>query len=75
MAETKNPDEDTPTASERETAYLLRSEVMRRRLLEARQRKDGIPYEEVCERLGIYRNEEGDSGEFQFRASTSSSRK
>lgn len=53
MAETKNRNKDVLTASERETAYLLRSEAMRRRLLEALQRKDGIPFEEVCERLGI----------------------
>ncbi|HEX3552229.1 MAG TPA: prevent-host-death protein [Thermoanaerobaculia bacterium] len=40
-------------ASERETAYLLRSETMKRRLLEARQRTEGIPLEEVREKLGI----------------------
>ena len=40
-------------ASERETAYLLRSETMKRRLLEAMQRTDGIPLEEVREKLGI----------------------
>ena len=40
-------------ASERETAYLLRSETMKHRLLEARQRQDGIPFEEACEKLGI----------------------
>ncbi len=39
--------------SERETAYLLRSEAMRKRLLEARERKSGIPIEEVREKLGI----------------------
>ncbi|MGH7961754.1 MAG: prevent-host-death protein [Candidatus Binatia bacterium] len=39
--------------SERETAYLLKSENMRRRLLEAKERQDGIPFEEVCEKLGI----------------------
>jgi PHD/YefM family antitoxin component YafN of YafNO toxin-antitoxin module len=40
-------------ASERETAYLLRSETMKRRLLEARQRQDGIAVEEACEKLGL----------------------
>lgn len=40
-------------ASERETAYLLRSETMKQRLLEARQRKGGIPFDEVREKLGI----------------------
>ena len=40
-------------ASERETAYLLRSETMKRRLLEAMKRTDGIPLEEVREKLGI----------------------
>lgn len=40
-------------ASERETAHLLRSDTMRRRLLEAMSRTDGIPWEEARERLGI----------------------
>ena len=39
--------------SEKETAYLLTSENMKRRLLEARERKDGIPFEEAIEKLGI----------------------
>ncbi len=39
--------------SEKETAYLLKSENMKRRLLEAKERKTGIPFEEACERLGI----------------------
>lgn len=39
--------------SESETAYLLKSETMRKRLLEAMQRKDGIPFEQVREKLGI----------------------
>jgi antitoxin YefM len=34
-------------AAERETAYLLRSETMKRRLLEARERQEGIPFDEV----------------------------
>lgn len=40
-------------ASERETAYLLGSETMKRRLLAAAQRRDGIPLEAVVEKLGI----------------------
>lgn len=40
-------------AAERETAHLLRSETMKRRLLEARGRREGIPFAEVREKLGI----------------------
>ena len=40
-------------ASERETAYLLKSETMKRRLLEAKDRSEGISLEEVREKLGI----------------------
>ncbi|HLN01144.1 MAG TPA: hypothetical protein VK335_17775 [Bryobacteraceae bacterium] len=39
--------------SERETAYLLKSETMKRRLAEAKSRKGGISIEEAHERLGI----------------------
>lgn len=39
--------------SERETAYLLKSEAMKERLFEARQRQDGYPLEAVVEKLGI----------------------
>jgi PHD/YefM family antitoxin component YafN of YafNO toxin-antitoxin module len=39
--------------SEKETAYLLKSESMKRRLLEAKERPDGIPFEEALEKLGI----------------------
>ena len=39
--------------SERETAYLLKSKIMKRRLLEAKGRQTGIPFEVVCEKLGI----------------------
>jgi PHD/YefM family antitoxin component YafN of YafNO toxin-antitoxin module len=39
--------------SERETAYLLKSETMRQRLLEAKQRQGGLSIEEVVEKLGI----------------------
>lgn len=40
-------------ASERETAHLLKSEEMRKRLLEARDRTEGIPFEEARAKLGI----------------------
>jgi antitoxin YefM len=40
-------------ASERETAYLLRSETMKRRLLEARERREGIPFDEIRKKLGV----------------------
>ncbi|MCG5060752.1 MAG: hypothetical protein KA714_22940 [Limnoraphis sp. WC205] len=39
--------------SERETAYLLKSETMKRRLLEAKNRQGGMGLEEACEKLGI----------------------
>jgi len=39
--------------SEKETAYLLKSENMKRRLLEAKERQTGIPFEEAREQLGI----------------------
>lgn len=39
--------------SERETAYLLRSETMRNRLLAAKERQEGIPFEAAVEKLGI----------------------
>ena len=40
-------------ASERETAYLLKSDVMRNRLLAAAQRRDGMSLEAVIEKLGM----------------------
>jgi PHD/YefM family antitoxin component YafN of YafNO toxin-antitoxin module len=40
-------------ASERETAYLLKSETMKRRLVAAAQRRDGISLEAVLEKFGI----------------------
>lgn len=40
-------------AAEKETAYLLGSEAMRRRLLEARERTEGISFEEARAELGI----------------------
>ena len=39
--------------SETETAYLLKSEAMKRRLLDAKERDVGIPFEVVREELGI----------------------
>ena len=39
--------------SERETAYLLKSENMKRRLLKAKNRREGISFDEACEKLGI----------------------
>jgi PHD/YefM family antitoxin component YafN of YafNO toxin-antitoxin module len=39
--------------SERETAYLLKSDNMKRRLLEAKNRQEGITLDEACEKLGI----------------------
>ena len=39
--------------SERERAYLLKSENMKHSLLEAQERQDGIPFEETREKLGI----------------------
>jgi antitoxin YefM len=39
--------------SERETAYLLKSETMKHRLLQAAQRQDGLSFEAVIEKLGI----------------------
>jgi antitoxin YefM len=39
--------------SERETAYLLKSEAMKKRLLEAQNRQDGIPFEVVREKLSL----------------------
>jgi len=57
MAKTKSTiipiKEKREIASERETAYLLRSETMKRRLLEAMQRTEGIPLEEARRKLGI----------------------
>ena len=39
--------------SERETAYLLKSEAMKQRLLMAAQRRDGISFDTVIEKLGM----------------------
>ncbi len=39
--------------SERETAYLLKSATMRQRLLEAKERSEGITVEDARAKLGI----------------------
>ena len=39
--------------SEKETPYLVKSENMKRRLLEAKERQKGISFDEACEKLGI----------------------
>ncbi|QWR76169.1 prevent-host-death protein [Candidatus Magnetomonas plexicatena] len=39
--------------SEKETAYLLKSKTMRERLMEARNRKESIPFEVVLEKFGV----------------------
>ena len=39
--------------SERETSYLLKSDAMRKRLLEAKDRTGGLSLDEVCQKLGI----------------------
>ena len=39
--------------SEKETAYLLKSEAMKKRLMDAKNRKEGIPFDEACEKLGV----------------------
>ena len=39
--------------SEKETAYLLKSKNMKMRLLEAKDRKEGIPFDEACKELGV----------------------
>jgi len=39
--------------AERETAYLLKSKTMKKRLTEAKKRTDGLSLEQVREKLGI----------------------
>jgi len=39
--------------SEKETAYLLKNETMKKRLLEAKNRKEGTPFDEICKKLGV----------------------
>jgi antitoxin YefM len=40
-------------ASERETAYLFKSEAMKDRLLQAARRQTGLSFEDVIEKLGV----------------------
>ena len=39
--------------SEKETAHLLKSEMMKQRVIEAKNRTEGIPFDEACKELGI----------------------
>ena len=39
--------------SEKETAYLLKSETMKKRLLEAKNRTEGIPFNKARKELGV----------------------
>ena len=39
--------------SERETAHLLKSETMKRRILEAKERQQGLSLDEAIDKLGI----------------------
>jgi hypothetical protein len=39
--------------SERETAHLLKSHAMKKRLVNSKRRVEGIPFEVVREKLGI----------------------
>jgi prevent-host-death family protein len=39
--------------SERETAYLLKSEAMKDRLLQGARRQNGLSFEAVVEKLGV----------------------
>jgi antitoxin YefM len=39
--------------SEKETAYLLKSKAMKKRLLNAKNRKKGIPFDEARKKLGV----------------------
>lgn len=39
--------------AERETAYLLKSKTMRRRLLEAKDRQEGISFKSVRAKTGV----------------------
>ncbi len=39
--------------SEQETVYLLKSVTMKKRLIEAKNRKEGIPFDKARKELGI----------------------
>lgn len=48
-------------ASERETAYLLKSETMRQRLLGGLEREGGVPLDDALSEMGLVRSIEFDS--------------
>ena len=37
----------------KETAYLLKSKAMKKRLLDAKNRKKGLPFDEARKKLGV----------------------
>jgi hypothetical protein len=39
--------------SEKETAFLLNGNAMKTRLLDAKNRKEGIPFDVACKKLGV----------------------
>ena len=39
--------------SEKETAYLLKSAAMKKRLLDAKKRTEGMPFDKACQDLGV----------------------
>ena len=39
--------------SEEETTYLFKSKTMKKRLMEAKNREEGIPFDEACKKLGV----------------------
>ncbi len=39
--------------SEKETTYLFKSKTMKKRLMEAKNREEGIPFDEACKKLGV----------------------
>ncbi len=53
MARTEIPTVSNEDDPESETAYLLKSETMKTRLLAAKERKEGISFEAAIEKLGL----------------------
>ncbi|NNG01975.1 MAG: prevent-host-death protein [Desulfobacteraceae bacterium] len=39
--------------SEKETAYLLKNQAMKKRLLDAKNRQEGISFDEAFKKLGV----------------------
>ncbi len=39
--------------AEKETAYLLKSPAMKKRLMDAQKRTEGIPFDKACQDLGV----------------------